>query len=145
MKTCLRLLAFFCIFSLSGLFVSCETDDLTDPDPTDARNEYVGLWRFTESKFKSGLSQSYIVTISLDPDNSSQVILENFGNPGDSDNSVTGIVTSNQIVVSAQSMTNGWVVEGSGKRTTVQGKMDWSYSIEAGGDKEYYTATATRQ
>lgn len=145
MKTCLRLLVFFSFFSLSGLFVSCEPDDTFDTDPTDTRNEFVGLWRFTENGYKNGLSQSYIVTISLDPDNSSQVILENFGNPGDTDNSVTAIVTSNQIVVSSQTMKNGWVVEGSGKRTTVIGKMDWNYSIEAGGDKEYYTATATKQ
>jgi hypothetical protein len=139
------LLFVFLTLAFSGLFVSCESDDFYDNDPTDNRNEYVGVWRFTESGYqKSGLSQSYIVSISKDPSNSSQVLLDNFGNPGDSDNSVIGIVTINQIVVSSQTLTNGWVVEGTGKKDG-QGNMEWTYSIIAGGDKDYFTATAVKQ
>jgi len=146
MKVFFRLLFVLAVLSSAGLMVSCEPDDTLDNDPSDIRNEYVGVWRFTESGYwKSGQLQSYIVTISLDPDNSSQVLLENFGNPGLSQsNTVTGIVTTNQIVVSSQTLTNGWIVEGSGKKAS-GGKMDWSYSITAGGDEEYYTATAVKQ
>lgn len=132
------------VVALSTVMTSCETDTFYEDDPSDTRNEYVGIWRFTEGGYKNGLSQSYIVTISLDPNNSSQVLLDNFGNPGNTDITVTGIVTSNSIVVSSQSLVNGWVVEGSGKKEGT-GQMSWTYSITAGGDKEYYTATASKQ
>ena len=132
------------IVALSGGLISCESDTFYEDDPNDIRNEYVGVWRFTEGGYKNGLSQSYIVTVSLDPNNSSQVLLDNFGNPGNTDITVTGIVTINSIVVSSQSLSNGWIVEGSGKKDG-SGKMDWTYSITAGGDKEYYTATASKQ
>jgi len=146
MKIFFRLFFFLAVLSSAAWMVSCEPDDTIDNDPTDIRNEYVGVWRFTESGYlKNGQLQSYIVTISLDTDNSSQVLLENFGNPGLSQsNTISGIVTTNQIVVSSQTLTNGWIVEGSGKRSSA-GKMDWNYSITAGGDEEYYTATAVKQ
>lgn len=137
---------FFLLFaSLSGfLLTGCEpVDDNTSGD--DPRAPYVGVWQFAESK-KSTDGQSYIVTITKDPANSSQVLLENFGNPGSQDVSVAGLVTSNQIVISSQNLSNGWTVEGSGKISNVtKTAMTWNYSILAGGDKEYYTATATRQ
>jgi hypothetical protein len=143
MKTTFRF--FLLLTALSGFFLnSCEpVDENTTGD--DARDPYIGVWQFLEG-FKSTDGQSYIVTVIKDPDNSSQVILENFGNPGTQDVSVTGIVTANQIVVSTQNMSNGWTVEGTGKITAVNKKaMSWTYSIIAGGDKEYYTATATKQ
>ena len=132
------------VIALSFGLTSCESDTFYEDDPSDTRNEYVGVWRFTEGGYKNGLSQSYIVTIALDPDNSSQVLLDNFGNPGNSDITVTGIVTTNSIVVSSQTLPNGWIVEGTGKKEGTS-QMNWTYSITAGGDKEYYTATASRQ
>ncbi len=145
MKTAFRILLFLSIVLSGLLIVSCEPDDTTGIDPNDSRNEYVGVWQFIESGFlKSGQSQSYAVTIKKDPVNSSQVILNNFGNPGSSDISVTGVVTISQIVVSSQTLSNGWVIEGSGKRTSA-GNMDWTYSITAGGDINTYTAKATKQ
>jgi hypothetical protein len=143
MKTAFRIFLLFT--ALSGfLLTGCEPIEET-PTGDDPRDPYIGVWQFLES-FKSPLGQSYIVTIKKDPSNSSQVILENFGNPGAQDITVTGIVTANQIVVSTQNMSNGWTVEGTGKIANVnKTSMDWNYSITAGGDKEYYTATATRQ
>jgi hypothetical protein len=143
MKSIFRILLFLSVLATTGLLPSCEPDNTDINDPNDPRNDYVGVWRFTESK-KNTLSQSYIVTISLDPDNSSQVILDNFCNPGTTDYGATGIVTTNQIVVSSQQLSNNWLVSGSGKLTS-EGKMTWSYSITVGGDLEYYTATATKQ
>jgi hypothetical protein len=137
----------FLFFLLIGAFTSviysgCEpVDNPTGGDPRDA---YVGEWKFIES-FKSAESQSYIVTISLDPNNSSQVIIGNLGNPGSQDITVKGLVTSSQVVVSSQNMSNGWVIEGSGSFTNVvKSSMTWSYSITAGGNKDDYIATATQ-
>ena len=128
--------------SASLFFIGCEAVDDTIGD--DVRDPYVGEWMFLES-FKSTESQSYMVTISKDPNNSSQVILENFANAGPGI-TVTGIATSTQIVVSSQIISNGWTVNGSGI-TDNEDKtiMSWTLSVEAGGTKEDYTATATLQ
>lgn len=143
MKTTRRFFLFLTL--LSGFFLTaCETTTDT-PTGSDDRDPYIGVWQFAESG-KSLHGQSYIVTITKDPGNSSQVILENFGNPGSQDVTVTGIVTTNQIVVSAQNLNNGWTVEGTGKATNVnKTSMNWTYSITAGGDKITYSATANRQ
>jgi hypothetical protein len=143
MKTTFRF--FIIMAALSGLLLpACEPVD--DPNGgDDARDPYVGVWQFIENK-KSTEGQSYIVTISKDPSNSSQVLLENFGNPGTQDVVVTGMVTTNQIVISSQSLSNGWIIEGSGKiSNSAKTEMTWTYSLIAGGDKEYYSATASRQ
>jgi hypothetical protein len=142
MKSTLR---FFLLLTALSSFIltACETTtDTTTGD--DSRDPYVGVWQFAESG-KSIHGNSYIVTITKDAGNSEQVILENFGNPGTSSVSVTGLVTTNQIVVTSQNMGNGWTVEGSGKITDAnKTKMTWTYSITAGGDKTTYTAYATK-
>jgi len=145
MKTSLRF--FLLLTVLTGiLLTACEPveDDTTSDDP---RDQFVGVWQFAESGLiKSTDGQSYIVTISKDAGNSSQVILENFGNPGLQDVIVTGTVTTNQIVVSTQNLSNGWTVEGSGKMTNVdKSSMSWTYSIIAGGNEDTYNATANKQ
>jgi len=133
----------FALAITSLFFIGCEPldEDTTSDDP---RDKYVGEWQFIES-FKSTEGNSYLVSISKDPDNSSQVILGNFGNPGSQSITVTGIATSTQIVVTSQKMSNGWTIEGTGKTTNVIKSMNWTYAITAGGDKEPYTATATKQ
>jgi len=111
---------------------------------SDPRDPYIGEWQFIES-FKSTLGQSYIVNIIKDPDNSSQVILRNFCNPGSNNISAKGIVTSTQLVVSSQQMSNLWIVDGTGQfSNSNKTKMDWTFSITAGGSKDSYTATATK-
>ncbi|MFZ4548823.1 MAG: hypothetical protein ACOYN4_15350 [Bacteroidales bacterium] len=145
MKTTFRFFIFFAL--LSGFLLSgCETTE-TPVGGDDVRDPFIGYWQFLETGgYKSTKAQSYIVIVSKDPDNSTQVLLKNFGNPGTQDINVVGIVTSNQIVVSQQNMSNGWVVEGSGKISNpTKTAMTWTYSITAGGEKLYYSANATRQ
>ena len=129
----------------SYLFVGCElpADDTSGDDPRDA---YVGEWQFYESFAKSTENQSYLVTITKDPDNSSQVILGNFANSGSNSISAKGLVTSTQIVVSSQKMSNNMIVDGNGKFTDKNKTiMDWTLSVTAGGNLDLYTATATKQ
>lgn len=109
----------------------------------DGRDKYIGLWEFIETQ-KSTMATSYIVNIVKDPNNISQVLLKNLGNPGSNDCYAIGIVTNSQIVVSSQCMSNGWLVEGTGKTTNMD-KMSWTYSITEVGKKYNFTATATKQ
>jgi hypothetical protein len=134
----------FALALTSLFFIGCEpVDNGTTTD--DPRDPYVGEWHLIES-FKSTEAQSYLVTISKDPNNSSQVILGNLGNPGSQDITVTGIVTSSQLIVSSQTMSNKWIIEGSGSFSNVaKTTMNWTYSITAGGNKDDYIATATLQ
>ena len=82
MKTIFSLSLF--LAALTILFISaCEPVD-GDPVSDDPRDAYVGEWQFIES-FKSTEVQSYLVTITKDPSNSSQILLANFGNPGSND------------------------------------------------------------
>lgn len=125
-------------------FSGCEPVD--EPGSGDARDPFIGEWQFIETGFKSTDGQSYIVTITKDPNNSAQVILKNFGNPGSDDVSVFGLVTTSQIVVSSQNMSNGWIAEGSGIATNpAKTAMSWTYSLTIAGSKENFSATATRQ
>ena len=114
---------------------------ITNPGPS-----IIGQWQFVESFKKSTLNQTYLVNISQDPNNSSQVIIGNLGNPGSLNITVKGIVSSDKIVVSLQNMGNGWIIEGSGITTNVsKTSMTWTYSISAGGNKDDYTATASKR
>lgn len=143
MKTAFRFLSIF--IAITGLlFSACE---LTDGDTTgdDPRDPYIGDWQFAES-LKSTEGQSYVVNIAKDPDNSSQVILGNFGNPGSTSVYAVGLVTSTQVVISSQKMSNNWTVAGSGHFTNLsKTSMSWSFSITAGGNLDQYTAVAAKQ
>ena len=141
-------------FRLFVLIAAVITINLSGCEPVDngstsgdARDPFIGEWQFLESGFlKSVQSQSYVVTITKDPNNSAQVILKNFGNAGSNDVSVFGLVTSSQIVVSSQKMSNGWTAEGSGSVTNpAKTIMAWDYSLIIAGSKETFTATATKQ
>jgi hypothetical protein len=144
MKTILSLSLF--VSTLVILIVSaCEPVD-GDPVSDDPRDAYVGEWQFIES-FKSTEGQSYLVTITKDPSNSSQILLANFGNPGSNDIYAVGLVTASQVVISQQKLVNSsWVVQGAGSFSNVsKTAMNWAFSITAGGSKDDYTATATKQ
>lgn len=142
MKTTVLLILFSLAFT-SLFFIGCEPVD--ENGTGDPRDKYVGEWLLNES-FKSTEAQSYIITISLDPNNSSQVIIGNLGNPGSQDITVAGLVTSSQVVVSKQNMSGGWAIEGSGKMANAANTaMTWTYIISAGGNTDEYTATATLQ
>lgn len=130
------LFAFIMLSSLSA----CTLDEDNDPLDGDTRDKFTGTWLFAESP--ASRNTSYSVTISLDPSNSSQVLLKNIGNLGSS-YSAYGIVTTSSITVPAQEIYSGITIEGTGVLSSTD-VMEWDYSITGGGDIEYYVATATR-
>ena len=132
------------IIVLAALVQSCLPEEPIGPDTGDVRDKFTGRWIFIDNNPKRILKSTFEVVISIDPSNSSQVLLSNFGNPGSGSNPAIGIVTSSRITVTSQITAPDFRVEGSGILTNVN-KMNWTYSITAGGNKDNYTATATKQ
>ena len=142
MKTLINLSIF--IAALTLLFISaCEP--VEDPTNTDAREPYVGEWQFNEQKSTDRLA--YVVYITKDPNNSSQLILENFGSSGIAGDIVKAVVTTNQMVIAKQTMNgSGWVVEGNGQMSNpAKTVMTLNYYFIIGADKETHITTATKQ
>lgn len=137
MKSLVRIIP---LFALTLFMVSCALDEDLGPISGDDRDKFTGTWLFSESP--AARSISYSVTISNDPSNSSQVLLKNFGNMGNS-YSAYGIVTSNAIYVPSQEMSDGLFIDGDGSLTSTD-NMTWTYTIEGGGDSENYEATASK-
>lgn len=134
---------FLAVILMAAFLQSCVPEDPVPPDTGDLRDKFTGTWLFIENSPSRSLNSSFTVVISLNPTNSSQVLLSNFGNPGSGYDPAYGIVTSSRITVPSQSMASDWTVDGSGTLLNA-GTMDWTYSITAGGDKITYHATATK-
>ena len=129
------------LFLLLITFISaCVPED--DIEPGDLRDKFTGTWRFTETlvvKSQDGIG--FTVTITKDPDNSSQVLLRNFAQLGGL-YAPYGIVTSSRITIPSQDL-DGFVISGSGTLAGTD-NMNWEYTTIAGGDKESFTAVANR-
>ena len=126
------------------LFNGCDTTNTEGPDTGDVRDKYIGTWLFTESASSRQPNSTYSAVISKDPSNSSQVLISNFTGVGSGSSDAYGIVTSGSISVPQQNLATDYKVEGYGSSST-SSKMNWTYSVTAGGTKDDYTATATKQ
>lgn len=140
MKKYLNLLAVAMSFSV---IIGCEPDNTDGPD-TDIRDKFVGTWIFSELTPNRGINVTYDVVITIDPSNSSQVLLSNFTAVGSGANPAFGIVTTNSITIPLQTIATDYKVEGSGSLSNST-TMNWSYSYTTGADKTNCTATATLQ
>ncbi len=126
---------------LIASLAACVPED--NIDTGDPRDNFTGTWRFSETPVaKSPDGISFTVTISYDPNNSAQVLLRNFAQIG-GQFSPYGIVTNNRITIPSQEVGQGFMISGSG---TLSGstQMDWEYITIAGGDKESFTAVASK-
>jgi len=130
------------------LMVWACTPDNSNTSDTDYRDNFTGTWNFTETisskkSNKASETSSYLVVISKDPSNSTQVILKNFGNSGTS-STIYGGVTIGQIMINEQTTSDNWKIKGTGSYIP-SGRMNWNYVITAGGDATSYTAAAIKQ
>jgi hypothetical protein len=125
---------------LPMLFSSCELDEDDDPF-ADPRDKFNGTWRLNESEAKSSMA-FYNILISVDPGNTSQVLIRNFANTGNN-HAAYGIVTTNRITVPAQTIAS-LDVSGTGVLSSII-RMNWTYSVNDGADLINYTATAEKQ
>jgi hypothetical protein len=130
------------LLTLAGMmmlfFSTCVPID-EDVDPDDPVAKFLGVWKVNESCNR----MNYDVQIQQDPGNSSQVLLDNFGNPGSGYDPAVGLVVSNTINVSAQNIGEGWTVSGKGTYQS-NGTISWNYDLEIGPTEYDCTATFSK-
>ncbi|MBI9033639.1 MAG: hypothetical protein JEZ03_04110 [Bacteroidales bacterium] len=119
-------------------FTACEPEPTTIPDE-DYRDDFIGTWLADDSPAKSTLN-TYVVTISKDPSNSAQLLLNNFHQ---TQQNVSGLVSASRITISGFS-TNAGSISGEGKLIG-NNKIQWDYSVNDGADIIEYSAVFTRR
>lgn len=121
------------------LLVSCDDSDDNNPSPPpDARDKFIASWNVNDQCNKG----NYVVSISVDPGNSAQVLINNFANSGASQPD-TAIVAGNNIVIPAQSNSEGWLISGNGDYN-VDGTISWVFTLVISGYQESCTATYSK-
>lgn len=95
-----------------------------DVNPDDPVAKFLGSWKVTETCSR----MNYNVDIQQDPGNSAQVLIYNFGNPGSGYDPAVGLVVTNSIIVSSQTIGEGWTVSGTGIYQS-NGMISWDYSL----------------
>lgn len=134
----LIILAFFVSLTL----YNCNENDNNNDDDEDIRTAFLGQWSVNESCSK----RIYTVNISLDPTNSSRVLIDNFADPGAGvGGPAYGFVTINRITLDpSYPVGDDWTVSGSG---ILYGKdqMDWTYSLLISGNEQSCSAVYTKQ
>jgi hypothetical protein len=96
-------------------------------DPADPVTKFIGSWKVSESCRRL----NYNVDIQADPDNSAQVLIYNYGNPGPGYDPAVGLVVSNSVHVSPQTIGEGWTVSGKGTYQS-DGTISWDYTLIIG-------------
>ena len=98
-----------------------------DVNPDDPVAKFLGDWKVNESCKRL----NYNVEIQVDPENSAQVLIYNFGNPGPGYDPAVGLVVTNSVYVSSQTIGEGWTVSGKGTYLA-DGTISWDYTLIIG-------------
>jgi len=127
--------------SLSFLFSGCEEAENFIPDNADPRDDFIGEWNCSENELKS--TDDYTVTIQKDPENSGQVLLQNFGLLGQSAYPY-GLITGDKINIPRQEV-NNWIIKNASGELIGKDKIEWTYTLSDGADETRFEATYTRK
>ena len=131
------------ILSVLLLITSCEFGEEVDPDNSDdPRDNIVDTWRSTEINAIYGKS-SFLVDISKEPLDSTEIVLSNFYNLG-IDNEVKGALNGYKIYISVQ-VVNGNKISGEGTIAGDFSAIDFVYEVDDGsGEKDNVSAEFKR-
>ncbi|NTW33189.1 MAG: hypothetical protein HGB12_11295 [Bacteroidetes bacterium] len=132
------------ILTLSITLYSCQPDNNSNtPQPTgDTRDKFVDTWSCQEQSKLNGNS-SFMVNISLNSNNSSQINISNFYQLGAS-YKVYGIVADNSVTLPNQTVNGFTVKSGSGNITNNNNQITWNYVIDDGADLDTCTAVFSK-
>jgi len=123
------------------LFISSCAKDTTGPDTGNERDKFIGTWSVNEIHTKL----TYEVTIFADESSSTEVKIYNFGGSGNTVKT-KALVEGYDIGIfpANQSLSNGWVVDGSGTMSGTT-KINWTYTINDGANLIYAQAVYTKK
>ncbi len=125
-------LPFIVLFGMV-IFSSCE---VASDDSFDDIEKYFGTWNVNDQASKL----NYVVTISANPSNSAEILLNNFA---DLNSSAVGLVVGNSVVIDSQSLGSAYSVNGVGSYIN-SGKLEFNFSLDDGIDMESRTAIFTK-
>jgi hypothetical protein len=130
------ILSLFLLSLLQFGFYSCQ-DEPIDPEPTDPRSNFIGVWSVNEKWTKL----TYEVNITTDPNSSSGIFIENFAASG-SGVKTFALVSGSQVEISSvpQTLSNGWIIESGSGALSGTTKMNWNYVFND--EANTYTAIA---
>jgi len=121
------------ILIVFGLFIMQSCAVTSDDDEGDDIEKYIGTWHVTDNAARI----NYNVTITANPSNSAEILLNNFA---DLNSSAVGLVVGNSVVLDSQSLGSGYSVSGSGSYVN-NGKLEFSFFLDDGIDAESRVAT----
>jgi len=124
------------MFSLV-VFVSCNPNDINNLLIT--RDSYVGTWSVSDQEVPI-TKNNYTANVTLDPSNSSQIIINNFHQFGSGYN-VSGVVSGKNLTIGTQQVA-GTTVYGDGVLNN--GKLTITYFTDDGADINKYVAVYTK-
>ncbi len=134
MRMKLNNLLFHAIIILSIFFMqSCAP---TTDDETEDRNSYVGTWSVSDQSSRL----NYIVTITINPSNSTEILLNNFA---DLNTTAVGLVIGRSVVIDNQQLGTEYSVNGSGSYINSR-QLEFNFSLNNGIDIESRVASFTK-
>ena len=126
---------FFPFIVLFGMVIMSSCEVISD-DTSDDIEKYYGTWHVNDEASKL----NYVVTISANPSNSAEILLDNFA---DLSSSAIGLVVGNSVVVDYQSLGSDYSVNGTGSYVN-SGKLKFDFVLDDGIDSESRTAIFTK-
>jgi hypothetical protein len=135
MKKYSRLLLFFLLGSLISLS-SCTDEDIDDlfGDPVE---KFLGTWRCEEEGSISGGGWNYQVIITRNPDNSAEILIQNFNLQGNSEQA-RALITGNTMTIPRQNICDD-TIEIQGNGTFSNEEITFSYTTNDGATLESFT------
>ena len=110
---------------LTGFFYACKSKETNNNSPVDPRSKFVGTWLCNETTHLLGNS-TYSVTISLNPNNSAQILIANMYQLSTT-HQAYGIVANSSVTIPVQNV--AWCsINGSGTMIN-SSQIKWNYYI----------------
>jgi len=121
---------------LASLFIMQSCAAIDDADGADDKEKYYGTWSVSDQASRL----NYSVTITANPSNSSEILLNNFA---DLNSSAIGLIVNNNVVIDNQPLGDGYTVVGTGKYIS-SNKLEFNFDLNDGIDSESRVATYTK-
>lgn len=130
------------LVTILGIFYACNPNDTNNTPTADPRDKFVGNWSCNEYSHLNHSNSTFPVTISLDPGNSSQILIANIYQLGASQKAY-GIVANTYVNIPNQSV-NSCSIKGSGTINSNSNQINWNYYVTSGSDIDTCTAVYTK-